>query len=94
LTVDPHTYDVKRTFAKCDALLKVIPDASATAQDLFTELGNQWNGTNDARVTPQSVWACMYAPYAPQEPRLAHASRTGSFIGHTAPVLLASGALI
>lgn len=92
VAINPFLYEVTRTYARCDEILKSLSAGAGTAEDLFTELGKQWNATNSALVTPQNVWNCMYVPVVPQNPALNTLSRSGGFIGSQAPVILSSGA--
>jgi hypothetical protein len=86
VTLDPHLVSSTRRFQDCDRIF----GGPGTVADLFTQLANRWNNTNDARFTPQNIWACMAQAFQPQNVGLAHASSSGSYVGAMPVVSLIS----
>jgi hypothetical protein len=67
LALDPKVVNPYRSWPDCDAIL----GGPGTTLNLFTQLFNRWNGTAAAGYTPQAIYNCMRAAYAPRDIRLA-----------------------
>ena len=83
--------DPYRTLAKCDEYIGNLVPGTGTAEHLFTQISNRWNGTN-GNYTVAAAYACMWAGTTPQNGALATAGYSGDYSGHMLPNIIAAGA--
>jgi hypothetical protein len=86
VTINPNIVSSTTRFQNCDTMF----GGPGTVADLFTELSNRWNSTNDPRFTPQNIWICMSQAFTPLNLSLLTVSSSGSYIGAIQPAMLNS----
>lgn len=75
--INPGFVNTRIRFADCDKIF----GGPGTTLDLFTQLYNRWNSTNNPRITTANIYTCMSLGFSPQNLKIQTASSGGSFIG-------------